>query len=34
MAKLRPVGDWIADRFEIFAVHPGGMGVVYVAHDH
>ena len=34
MAKLRPVGDWIDDRFEIFAVHPGGMGVVYVAHDH
>jgi serine/threonine protein kinase len=34
MAKLRPVGDWIADRYEIFAVHTGGMGVVYVAHDH
>ncbi len=34
MEKLRPVGDWIADRFEVFAVHPGGMGVVYVAHDH
>ena len=34
MGKLRPVGDWIDDRFEIFAVHPGGMGVVYVAHDH
>jgi serine/threonine protein kinase len=34
MARLRPVGDWIAGRYEIFAVHPGGMGVVYVAHDH
>jgi serine/threonine protein kinase len=34
MGKLRPVGDWIAGRFEIFAVHPGGMGVVYVAIDH
>jgi serine/threonine protein kinase len=34
MARLRPVGDWIAGRFEVFAVHPGGMGVVYVAHDH
>ena len=34
MGKLRPVGDWIENRFEIFAVHPGGMGVVYVAHDH
>ena len=33
MAKLRPVGDWIAGRYEIFAVHPGGMGVVYVAID-
>lgn len=34
MATLRPVGDWIADRYEVFAVHKGGMGVVYVAHDH
>ena len=34
MGRLRPVGDWIAGRFEIFAVHPGGMGVVYVAIDH
>ena len=34
MARLRPVGDWIAGRFEVFAVHPGGMGVVYVAYDH
>jgi eukaryotic-like serine/threonine-protein kinase len=34
MGKLRPVGDWIAGRYEIFAVHPGGMGVVYVAIDH
>jgi eukaryotic-like serine/threonine-protein kinase len=33
MGKLRPVGDWIADRYEVFAVHPGGMGVVYVAID-
>jgi len=33
MGKLRPVGDWIAGRYEIFAVHPGGMGVVYVAID-
>ena len=33
MGKLRPVGDWIGGRFEIFAVHPGGMGVVYVAVD-
>jgi serine/threonine protein kinase len=34
MARVRPVGDWIADRYEIFAVYKGGMGVVYVAHDH
>ena len=33
MAKIRPVGDWIAGRYEIFAVHPGGMGVIYVAID-
>jgi serine/threonine protein kinase len=33
MGRLRPVGDWIASRYEIFAVHPGGMGVVYVAID-
>ncbi|WP_435017302.1 serine/threonine-protein kinase [Tundrisphaera sp. TA3] len=32
-AGLRSEGDWIADRFEVFAVHPGGMGVVYVTHD-
>jgi serine/threonine protein kinase len=33
MVRLRPVGDWIAGRYEVFAVHPGGMGVVYVAID-
>jgi len=34
MAKrLRPVGDWIADRYEVFEVHAGGMGVVYLARD-
>ena len=33
MGKLRPVGDWIAGRYEVYAVHPGGMGVVYVATD-
>ena len=31
--KLRPVGDWIAGRYEIFEVHLGGMGVVYLAYD-
>ncbi|HEV3164048.1 MAG TPA: protein kinase [Isosphaeraceae bacterium] len=34
MPAPRQVGDWIAGRFEIFEVHQGGMGVVYIAHDH
>jgi serine/threonine protein kinase len=34
MPADRQVGDWIAGRFEVFEVHRGGMGVVYVAHDH
>jgi serine/threonine protein kinase len=28
------VGDWIADRYEVFEIHRGGMGLVYIAHDH
>jgi serine/threonine protein kinase len=27
------VGDWIGDRFEIFEVHRGGMGIVYLVRD-
>ena len=27
------VGDWIGGRFEIFDVHEGGMGLVYVVND-
>jgi serine/threonine protein kinase len=27
------VWDWIADRFEVFEIHEGGMGLVYIAHD-
>ncbi len=34
MPGPRQVGDWIADRFEIFEVHQGGMGVVYAVNDH
>jgi serine/threonine protein kinase len=34
MSGPRQVGDWIADRFEIFEIHQGGMGVIYVVHDH
>ncbi len=34
MPGPRQVGDWIADRFEVFEIHRGGMGVVYVVHDH
>src|SRR5215210_3119321 len=34
MADKRQVGDWIANRFEIFDIHVGGMGIVYVVYDH
>lgn len=34
MAGIREVGDWIADRYEIYDIHLGGMGVVYVVYDH
>ncbi len=34
MSGPRQVGDWIGDRFEVFEVHLGGMGLVYVVHDH
>ena len=30
----RRIGDWIADRYEIFDIHTGGMGVVFVVYDH
>jgi serine/threonine protein kinase len=28
------VGDWIGQRFQVFAVHEGGMSLVYVVNDH
>jgi len=34
MDAVRGVGDWIGGRFEIFAVHEGGMSLVYVVNDH
>ena len=34
MADLKRPGDWIADRFQVFEVYQGGMGVVYVVNDH
>ena len=34
MQEGRCVGDWIADRYEVFDVHTGGMGLVYVVYDH
>ena len=34
MQDARKVGDWIADRYEIFDIHTGGMGVVFVVYDH
>ena len=32
--RKRQVGEWIANRFEVFDIHTGGMGVVYVVYDH
>ena len=34
LGQERRIGDWIADRYEIFDVHTGGMGVVFVVYDH
>src|SRR3954464_13982556 len=34
MSSTREVGDWIANRYEIYNVHHGGMGVVYIVYDH
>jgi serine/threonine protein kinase len=34
MEGLRQVGEWIANRYEVFEIHQGGMGLVYVALDH
>lgn len=34
MSGTRHVGDWIANRYEIYNIHNGGMGVVYVVYDH
>ncbi len=28
------IGDWIAERYEVFDIHTGGMGLVYVVYDH
>lgn len=33
MPGVRQVGDWIGNRFEIFEVYQGGMGVVYAVKD-
>lgn len=33
MPGVRQVGDWIADRYEVFEVYQGGMGVVYAVKD-
>jgi serine/threonine protein kinase len=34
MSAAVRVGDWIADRYEVFEIHRGGMGLVFIAHDH
>jgi serine/threonine protein kinase len=28
------IGDWIGNRYEIFDIHAGGMGVVFIVYDH
>ncbi|CAN5649763.1 hypothetical protein BH23PLA1_BH23PLA1_01260 [soil metagenome] len=30
----RNIGDWIDNRYEVFDIHTGGMGLVYVVYDH
>lgn len=34
MSQAHGVGDWIENRFEVFDIHRGGMGLVYVVCDH
>ena len=34
MQQGRQVGDWIAERYEVFDIHTGGMGLVFVVYDH
>jgi len=34
MIATRRIGDWIVDRYEVFDIHVGGMGVVYIVYDH
>lgn len=34
MTSERRIGDWIGNRYEIFDIHTGGMGLVYVVYDH
>ena len=30
----RRVSDWIDNRYEVFDIHEGGMGVVFIVYDH
>ncbi len=32
--QFRQVGDWLAERYEIFDIRFGGMGEIYIAYDH
>jgi len=34
MVVERQIGDWIAGRYQIYDIHLGGMGVVYIVYDH
>jgi serine/threonine protein kinase len=28
------IGDWVEDRYQVFDIHAGGMGLVFVVYDH
>lgn len=32
--QQRQVGDWLAERYEIFDIRYGGMGEIYIVYDH
>ncbi len=34
MPSGHTIGDWIDGRFEVYDIHAGGMGIVYVVYDH
>ncbi len=34
MTTERRIGDWIDNRYQVYDIHTGGMGLVYVVYDH